>query len=545
LRRHLIYPGLLLLFFTSCVSGNRSKEELRTVFRYNEPSGIKTLDPAFARDQAHTWVANLLFNRLVKLDEKLRIVPSVARSWVISPDGLTYTFFLRDDVYFHDNEAFEKRKVVASDVSYSLLRLTDPEVASPGSWVLQNVALDKGIPSIIALNDSVLTITLKQPFPPFLGILSMQYCSIIPSEAVNYYGPGFRDHPVGTGPFRFKHWSEGEKLILVKNDYYFEEDNGERLPYLDAVSIRFLSDKQAAFLEFIKGNIDFISGIDPAYKDEVLTSKGRLSHKYEDDIYLVTEPFLNTEYLGFMLDEPQGDNTNPLSSREVRKAINLGIDRQKMMHYLRNNIGTPGKYGIIPMGMPAYDTTCISNEYLPDSALKLLEIAGYPQGRGLETIILHSTSDHLDISKYIQHQLGEIGISLDIEIHPPGTLRDLKADAKLAFFRASWIADYPDEENYLSLFYSRNFTPDGPNYTRYLNPEFDRLYLKSQDYPDDSVRREFYRAMNELIIRDVPVVILYYDQVLRFVRKNVKNLGSNPMNLLDLTRVRVENSNAN
>ena len=110
--------------------------------------------------------------------------------------------------------------------------------------------------------------------------------------------------------------------------------------------------------------------------------------------------------------------------------------------------------------------------------------------------------------------------------------------AKLNFFRASWIADYPDAENYLSMFYSRNFCPDGPNYTHFSNAEFDRLYEQSLQEIDVDKRYELYKKMDELIMEEAPVVILYYDQVLRFTQNNIKGLGSNAVNLLDLRRVK-------
>jgi peptide/nickel transport system substrate-binding protein len=155
----------------------------------------------------------------------------------------------------------------------------------------------------------------------------------------------------------------------------------------------------------------------------------------------------------------------------------------------------------------------------------------------LPAITLTSTPDYLDICKYIQHQVSSIGIDLKIEVSQPAAVKEMKAEAKLPFFRASWIADYPDAENYLSMFCSKNFCPKGPNYTHFSNPDFDRLYEHSMSAVDDSVRFDCYRQMEAIMMEESPVVILYYDQVLRFVRRNVHGLGSNAMNLLTLKRV--------
>ncbi len=536
-----ILSGIILFLFISCSfeKGDTNK----TVFRYNEAVGISSLDPAYAKDLANIWGCNQLYNGLVELDNKLKVKPAIAKEWTISEDGLIYTFNLRDDVFFHDHPLFKDgkgHKVTANDFVLSFNRILDPKVLSPGAWVFNNVKKKEGKTCFTALNDSVFQIELEKPFPAFLSILSMKYCSVVPYEIIRHFGKDFRKNPVGTGPFRFKIWKEGVKLVLVKNENYFELYGDQRLPFLDAVAVSFLKDKQSAFLEFVKGNLDFLSGIDPNYKDELLTKRGRLNPKYSKRFKLISQPYLNTEYLGILLDTSISDRTsNPLLNIKVRKAINYGFNRQKMIKYLRNGIGTPGKWGIIPLGLPAFDSiNCKLFDYKPDLSRQLLREAGYANGNGLPEIRLNTTSEYLDLCKYIQDQLSELGIPISIDVNPPGALREMKAQARLEFFRASWIADYPDAENYFSMFYSKNFCPSGPNYTHFSNPVFDCLYEKSQTIMNDSLRIRNYQLMNEIIIEEAPVVVLYYDQVLRFVRKNIIGLGSNPINLLDLRKVK-------
>lgn len=532
---------IIIIFCASCSSELENSN--KTVFRYNEAVGISSLDPAYAKDLANIWGCNQLFNGLIELDGQLKIKPSIAKKWKISKDGLKYTFVLRNDIYFHDHPLFENgkgRRVTAKDFVYSFKRILDKDILSPGSWVFNNVKFEEGKPLFKALNDTVFQVELEHPFPAFLSILSMKYCSVVPKEITEHYGKDFRKNPVGTGPFYFKMWKEGVKLIMLKNENFFESDHGTQLPYLDAVAVTFLKDKQSAFLEFVKGNLDFLSGIDPNYKDELLTKRGKLNPKYKDRFKMISQPYLNTEYLGILVDSIHYENQlNPLLNKNVRKAINYGFDRVKMIKYLRNGIGTPGRWGIIPLGLPSFDSlNCKVYDYRPDISRKLLRKAGYPDGKGLPEISLNTTAEYLDLCKYIQHQLSELGINISIDVNPPGVLREMKAQAKLEFFRASWIADYPDAENYLSMFYSKNFCPTGPNYTHFADPVFDSLYEKSQTILDDSLRLLYYQQMDEIIIEEAPVVVLYYDQVLRFVQKDVFNLGSNPVNLLDLRKVK-------
>jgi oligopeptide transport system substrate-binding protein len=524
--------------FSSCGDGIRQGDQ-NLVFRYNEAADITSLDPAFARDQANTWAVNQLYNSLLQLNDSLVVEPCLARTWDVSADGKKYTFHLRQDVLFHDSPCFPEgkgRKLVAGDVLYSLQRIRDPKTASPGAWIFNYI--DARSP-FASPDDSTIIICLKQPFPPFLGILTMQYCSVVPHEAVTYYGTEFRRNPVGTGPFRFGMWKEGVKLVFTRNPHYFETENGDTLPYLQAVAISFLPDKQAAFLQFMNGKLDFMSGIDPAYKDELLTRDGELNPRYSGTINLMRQPYLNTEYLGIMVgDESKTGASNPLLNAKIRKAVNLSFDRKKMIRYLRNGIGIPGNYGIIPAGIPGFNNSKSMYDYDPVRAGELLAEAGFPGGRGLPPVTLTSTSDYLDICKYIQFQVAEEGIQLNIEISPPAAVKEMKAQAKLPFFRASWIADYPDAESYLSLFLTENFCPQGPNYTHYSNKAYDALYKKAMAAMDDSIRYRLYGEMDRLMMDDAPVVILYYDEVLRFTRKSVVGLGSNAMNLLTLKKVR-------
>jgi len=384
--KYLTYLFFLIIILPGCLNLNKEEKEKR-VFRYNEAANISSLDPAYARDQANIWAVHQIFSGLVQLSEKLEIRPCIAKSWEITVDGKKYTFHLRNDVFFHDNQAFPNgkgRRVVAEDFIYSFNRITDPVNTSPGSWVFNYVNKQKEHYMFNALNDTTLVITLKDPFPPFLGLLTTMYCSVVPHEALKYYGNDFRKNPVGTGPFKFKMWKEGVKLVLVKNHSFFEFENGTCLPYLDAVAITFLPDKQSAFLEFMKGRLDFISGIESSYKDELLTRNGTLNPRHSKKIQLITQPYLNTEYLGFLLN-PVFNKTSddPLQNRKIRQAINYAFDRSKMIEFLRNNIGTPGFGGIIPNGMPSYDPGKINYYYDPDKARQLLKEAGYPNGSGL------------------------------------------------------------------------------------------------------------------------------------------------------------------
>jgi oligopeptide transport system substrate-binding protein len=538
---------VIILFLLSCTNPDK-RYAGKTVFNYNEPSGITSLDPAFSKDYSNIKAVSQLFNGLVQLDDNLKVQPCIAKSWEISNDGRQYIFHIRNDVYFHDDPLFKDgkgRKVIANDFVYSFNRIIDKNTASPGAWIFNNVnnpmiSNEAGFKPFIAKDDSTFIINLKKSYPPFISILTMQYCSVVPKEIVEHYGKDFRSHPIGTGPFMFHLWKEGEKLILWKNPNYFESENGNRLPYLDAVAISFITNKQAAFTDFTQGKFDLNSSIDASYKDELLNKDGSLQKQFEGKFKMIRQPFLNTEYLGILLDTTAPVlKGSPLKLKAIRQAINYGFDRKLMMTYLRNNIGTPGIAGMVPDGMPSFDSTkVIGYDYNQAKAKKLLKDAGFPNGKGLPIITLNTTSTYADLCEYIQGQLEGIGIKIKIDINQAGQHLAMVSQLKLPFFRGSWIADYPDAENYLSLFYSKNFTPSGPNYTHFKNTAFDSLYEKSLTITNDSIRFNLYQQMDSLVMEEAPVVVLYYDQSMRLIQNNIEGLSTNPMNSLVLKRVK-------
>ena len=538
---------LLTAFLAGCAKPDPGSDQ--QVFRLNLDAGFTSMDPAFARNQANIWVTNQLFDGLVALNDTLQPVPAIAKDWQIDSSRTQYTFHLRQDVYFHPDSLLPSkaaRKVTAHDFVYSFNRLLQAETASPGAWIFNDKLFIDTVNgqrqgSFKALNDSTLRIRLKQPFPPFLGLLTMQYCSVVPREVVAHYGKDFRRHPVGTGPFRLFRYAKDERLIMHRyDDYYGTDEQGRPLPYLDAAVVRFIPNKQNAFLAFMQGKLDLISGIDGSFKDNLLTPDGRLDPGFKGQFRMQKLPYLTTEYLGIQMDPAAYPDTgHPLQSPYVRQAINYGFDREQMLLYLRNDIGRPAQSGMVPPGLPAFDTSAVRGyAYNPEKASRLLRKAGYPQGRGMPTLTLNTTPTYLDLCLFIEKQLQELGIPLNVEVNKPSALRERMAQGKVRFFRGSWIADYPDAENYLALFASNNFTPDGPNYTRYADSVYDNLYKKAFTAPDRQARYKLYHRMENRVMQASPVIPLYYDEVIRLVQPDVRGLGTNAKNLLDLKTVK-------
>ena len=517
----------------------------------NLDGGLSTLDPAYARDQASDWMTAQVFNGLVELDSLLQVGPAIAKNWEISENGLIYTFTLRSDVYFHPHSLWDtkgERRVKAQDFVYSFTRICDPNTASTGQWVFNGkikglddfkTGASKSIVGFRAPNDSTFVLELNQPFPPLLGLLAMPYGRVVPQKIVEELGDDFQRSPIGTGPFKLFEWRENDYLILHRNEGYFESDSQGRLPHLDAVKVNFIFSRLSAFIEFQQGKLDMLNGLDDSYKDEILLPNGEIREAYKKQYQILLSPQLNTEYLGMLVDS-MGDVSHPLKDLLVRKALNYAIDREQMVRYLLNGMGYPAESGFIPKGMPGFDAKLVQGySYQPDSARKLLKAYLDKTGTDLGELVLYSTQKYARISEFIQKSFENIGLKVAIQNLQGGALRKEIYGARIQFWRASWIADYPDGENYLALFYSGNHSPGGPNTTHFQQEAFDQLYEEAMNDAVDSSRYIKYQEMERIALAGAPVIPLYYDRSIRLVQPHIRGLVVNPMNHLVLKYVQL------
>ncbi|MCC7303310.1 MAG: ABC transporter substrate-binding protein [Bacteroidia bacterium] len=534
----IIIPVLL------CTCGAPDNVTDKMIFRYNEMAGITSLDPAAANNLENIWAVNQLFNGLVQLDDSLHVIPSIASSWTVSDDGKVYVFKLRHDVFFHDNEYFpdgKGRQVVADDFLKSFIRLHEHPSEQSAKFLFH--LMDLSDPSRPHGCDSPDTgtfrIFLKDPYPPLLEVLTMQYFSVIPVEIAERYGEEWRYNPVGTGPFRFRIWEEGSKLVMAKNDNYFETENGVRLPFLDAVTVTFIRDREAMMGQFMAGKLDMVSGADVINRDMVLDNEGNLQARYTDSFLIQKSSFMKTDYMGFLVDGSLDQmKNNPLLDKRIRQALNYTVDKEKMIKYLRKGIGVPAVAGFIPVGMPSYAPAVTGYTYDPEKARRLLKDAGYPNGKGLPQIVMNITPPFQQLSEFMEVQMEDAGFDIRININQTVVHRDEVENSKLPFFRKTWVADYADAENFLSIFYSKNFSPEGSNYFHFKNEQFDRLYDSALKVNNREQRYALYREMDQILMDEAVVMPLYYDEVLRLVNRKVVGLHPNAMNLLQLKRVK-------
>ncbi|MDX2306231.1 MAG: ABC transporter substrate-binding protein [Microscillaceae bacterium] len=532
----------------SCGSNDSTTEDgsEKKIFRYNQTGGLTSLDPAFANKRSNIWATTQLYNGLFSFSKNLDVHPELVKEWEMSEDGKMYTFTIKHDIRFHDNDCFKSgvgREVRADDFIYSFKRIL---TTGNGAWIFNDKLLLDASGKIsdtafVKVDDYRFRIHLNRRFPAFLQILAMPYCYVLPKEAVDKYGKDFRSNPVGTGPFVLTKWDEKNTLLMAKNKHYWKKDGkGNPLPYLDVIQVSFIEDRNQEFRTFEKKELDFIANLAETSRDEILEKNGEVKEQFANKFNIEKIPYLNTEYIGFLLEGTEQDN--PFMNPKLRQALSYAIDRKRLLSFLRNGLGTPGDYGVVPVALPSFDSTRVKGyPHNQRKAQELLKEAGYPGGKGLPALKLYTYSSDGEIAEFLQKEWQAIGVKVDIETNQFAAHQELVDNGKVKFFRGSWLGDYPDAENYLAMFYSKNNAPVGPNKTHFSNPEFDDLFEEAHETDNLFTRYEDYLKMDQIVMENAPIIVLYYDEVLQLKQSNIVGLEADPMNNLRLETVDIKN----
>lgn len=542
------------------------------IFNYNDDAGVATLDPALARSQSEIWLVSQLYNTLIDLDNDLKPTPGLAKKWSVEDGGKRIRFTLKKNIPFCEvdynsvSKSVSGRFMNANDAVASLRRVSNPGLGSPGFWIFANLdtSTNRGIQ---ALNDSTMLLHLLKPQASMVSLLATSYCSILPKELCVQEKSFVARNPLGTGPFFLKRWEPDVKMVLRKNHRYFEKDSkGVALPYLDAIAVSFIKNKQTAFMQFVAGKFDFFNGLEGSFKDELLTDSATLKPKYQKKFNLLVTPFLNTEYIGMYIDSTKPAHQILLNS-QFRKALSLAVPREDLVKFVRNGLGDPANDGFVPSVLlpkspenyPATPQALHSNvsnispqqiqstkakhpqECIKEAKFLVAELR--KKGVEIPVLTLTTNADYLDMAVFLQKAWKDIGVPIQIDLQTSAMLRQRRNEGTLQLFRGSWIADYPDAESFLACFYGPYCSPNGPNYTHFTSVVFDNLYQKIESGlggPED--RNNAIHAALSVLNSQYPVIPLYYDKSLRLFHPWVQGLGNDANNRLILKRVKIKHS---
>lgn len=523
------------------------------VLKCNSIEKYTTLFPVAINDVYSTHIASQGYEGLFKLNQlTLEAEPCIAERFDIDKSKKVYTFHLRDDVFFHDDDCFESgegRKVTAEDVKYCYEFVCSANEAN--KW--PNLFLDKvvgaqdyydgkakSVSGIKVVNDNTIEISLIHPYSGLPSLLAILSCAIYPKEAIDKYGyDGLNDHIVGTGPFVLKEANNGENVRFVRNEKYWNSDeHGNKLPFLSEVTFSFITDKQKEIEAFKSGEVDILWGV-PV--EEIPNIMGTLEDAKEGknrEFELQSINSLNVQYYGFLY------TSEVFSDKRVRQAFNYAVDRDSLVDFILLGEGDAAHNGFVPP-MPGYPNEAVNGYDLDvKKAKKLMAEAGYPGGKGFPEVTLYYNASG-GINKKIGDAVtgmlnNNLGINISMtemampEMHP-------KAEkGELDFWRFGWVADYPDPSSFLQMFHGSNIIEGKEtsiNYFRYSNPDYDAIFDKALREIDEKKRFELYAQCDQILMDDAVVMPLYFNQGLRMINPTLKNFDINSMEYRDLSVV--------
>ena len=463
------------------------------VYRAALPWSPRTLDPAYSTDIYSITLIQQIFDGLVQFDKNLNVVPALATSWKVSPDGLVYTFNLRSDVSFHNG-----RQVTANDFVYSFTRILDPKEESSALGFFERVkgasAYRRGesneVAGLRALDAHTLEITINEPFAAFLSVLAMFNSKVVPREEVERWSKDFGHHPVGAGPFVLESWDKERILLRANLDYY------EGRPHLDQVVYNIYTGAQneKIFSDFLAGKIEEAAVFG--------ANRERMSRTTEYQFF--RKPTLSLLFYGMNCKSP------PLQDKRVRQALNYAINKVQIIHEYVKDQFVPATT-ILPPGMPGYTPENAAYAYDPARAEALLAEAGYGPSQKKLSLTILSASD----SKLAQQELALIAADLagvGVELHFQyetnwPTFEATLSSGNFQLYRYSWIADIPDPDNFLNILFG---SKSAYNFMRYTNPGVDSLLSEALVETDVLTRVKLYREAERIILGEAPIIPWLY-----------------------------------
>jgi peptide/nickel transport system substrate-binding protein len=482
-----------LLFLAACLHRPVDNPNVIVV---SLSAGPNNLDPRVGADSYSEKASQLMFNNLMELGDQLQMTPGLAEK-LDHPDPLTYVATLRRGVKFHDGH-----ELTSEDVVYTFRSFLDPSFVSVKKGGYREVQ------SVEARDRYTVVFTLKQPFPSFPINLRQ---AIVPAGA----GADLRDHPVGTGPYKFVRYAVDDRLEVAAFDDYFAGR-----PKNDGVVIKITPDDIMRGLELKKGTLDI--SVNDLAPDVVFQLKD------EATLQTVEAVGVDYQYLGLNLRDPI------LQDVRVRKAMAYAIDRRSIVEYLRRGLATPADTLLPPVSWAqARDVFSFSHD--PDRARQLLDEAGYPDPDGPEprfrmTLKVSNIEYNRLQSSVIQQDLQRVGVAVDIRTYEFATLYADVIVGNFQMFTLQWAQGaLADPDILRRVFHSSQTPPAGFNRGFYKNPRVDALLDQANAEPDDARRRELYIEVQRIVAEDVPYISLWHIRNVAVAQRNLSGITLSPI----------------
>jgi peptide/nickel transport system substrate-binding protein len=507
-----------------------------------------TLFPASISDVYSQHISSQIYEGLLKYNQKTLVVePCIAENFEVDVTNKVYTFTLRKNVFFHDNDCFDGgigREVKANDVKSTFEFLCSNNEINKSSYLLRDLikggkeyaeGKSEQVSGLKVLGDYKFQIELVDPFSGFTGVLAMTQTAIFPKEALDKYGEEVGNNAVGAGPYQIK--EIGENLILSKNKKYWRKDEfGNQMPFISQIKISFIDNKTTELELFKNGELDFIWSIPVEEIPNIMGSLTEAKEGKNREFVVQSVNSLQTQYYGFNL------NHEILKNKKVRQAFNYAINRDSLVDFILEGEGIASHHGIIP-AMQGYPTEKVKGfTHNKKRAKQLLKEAGYPNGKNFPTItISYNKAGQINelIANAIKHQLeSTLNINLEFAVYTTQEISDKREDGSIAFWRYGWIADYPDPSNFMSQFHSKYIIEGNEksyNLPRYNNPEFDKLIDQAMLEMDETKRMNLYAKAEQLLIDDAVIMPIYFASEIRLVNPQLMNFDINELEFRDFS----------
>jgi ABC-type transport system substrate-binding protein len=550
---------IAILSFTLSCSKNNEQRTTKTL-RIAITSEISTLDPVNSYDNVSGSVIYNIYEQLYEyhyLNRPYELKPLLAETMpIMENQGKRYIIKLKKNIRYHDHPSFKGkvRNVKAQDFITQIKRLAFSPLNSTGWWIVDGVIeginefrktvgtdfnklKTTHIKGVTAPNDYTLVIELTQASPQFIYKLAMSFISPIPMEIIESEKYDLALHPVGTGPFYLTKIEPSKEIILKKFPNYHEsfypsegdrfansrgllKDGGEKIPFLDQLIFKIVTEDSKRYELFLKNDLDFIV-LPQQFYSQVFDDVGNLKEKIKaTDIRLQTMPTLTYWWLTFNMNDPLlGKNLN------LRAAIAHAIDMNKYIELFTNNTGQKAN-SILPPGIVGYDPSdTLPYEYNSKIAKELLAKAGYPNGKNLPELNYDTRAESKisnDQAEFFKSELAKIGIKVRIVKNNFKQYLEKSRTGHLQFFQDGWTLDYPDAENVFQLLVSSNYPP-GPNASFYTNKAFNTMYERLIKLPDGPEKKLLITKMEKEVNHDIPWIMQYYSRNFILYHDYVKN----------------------
>lgn len=550
-------------------TGDTTTSDQKVVFRYPIASDVPTLDPAKITDDTSHYVGKQIFEGLVTYDKDLNIIPCLAQKWDVSPDGLVYTFTLKDTKFSNGDP------LNAVDFKWSFERVLRPEIKSERTWIFSEIAgfqdvIDKkttDLAGIKAVDQKILQITLTNPSGIFLHKMTYSTAYVVNKNVVEAYenpmteekkddtakteekaeekkeepttttsgkkaGQWFEYEPVGTGAFKLVEWKRGQKVILERNDGwwgYVDQVVDEGYKPVNEVVFPIIQEDTARMLEYKADNLEWVQIPDADF------SSVKNDPVLQNEMLSVKE--LAVYYIGFQ------NKKEPFTNQKVRQAFNYAVNRQEIIDKIFN-----GRHilatGIIPQVMPNFTSKSEAYTYDPVKAKELLDEAVKEGTKIPDKIVLafnNGNAVHKSVCEFIQNQLkANLGVNVELTSADWGTYLTDIDNGQYAMFRLGWIADYPDPDNFLwVLLDSANAGPKGGS-AFYSNPEFDKLVEAAKTETDNAKRMVMYEDAEAIAMKDACWMPIAFQTNWSLLKPYVKGFNRTAMGVLTFGTITIK-----